>query len=343
MFWRVAPLLRRGRDNRQAPVRIAAVIPARDEQDLIGQAVDSLLRQQLDGTLRVWVVDDNSADGTAKVAAESGAKVVPAGPLPDGWTGKLWAQSQGVKAAAVENPDFFLFTDADIVHGSTNVQHLIDCGVAMASVMVRLRCESIAERLLIPAFVFFFFKLYPPRWIANPKSSTAGAAGGCILIRSEVLATIGGVEAIRNQLIDDCALAAAVKPHGAIWLGLSKDTYSIRPYESFHSIWNMIARTAFTQLQHSSVMLMGAIGGMTVTYLAPPFLAMQGHAAAALAWILLSAAYMPMLLFYRQPIVLAPLLPFTAMFYLGATIHSAIRYWSGIGGQWKGRVQDARQ
>ena len=165
--------------------------------------------------------------------------------------------------------------------------------VDLASAMVRLRCESLPERLLIPAFVFFFFKLYPPRWIADPRSSTAGAAGGCILIKSSTLRKIGGVEAIRGELIDDCALAAKVKPHGSVWLGLSNDTRSIRAYDSFATIWNMVARTAFTQLHHSSLLLAGTVAGMFITYIVPPLFALQGLPAAVLAWLAMSFSYAP--------------------------------------------------
>jgi hopene-associated glycosyltransferase HpnB len=330
MFWRVAPLLRKPMRS-ATPARVAVVIPARDEEDVIGQAVTSLPGQQ------VFVVNDNSSDRTALVAAEAGATVIEAGRLPAGWTGKMWALAQGVNAAALTNPDYFLFTDADIVHAPDSVASLVARDVALASVMVKLRCESLAERLLIPAFVFFFFKLYPP------GSSTSGAAGGCILIRADVLHKLGGVEAIKGELIDDCALAAAARKHGAVWLGLTEDTRSIRAYGSFGAIWNMIARTAFTQLRHSPTLLTGTAAGMFVTYVAPPLFALQGSWIAAAAWLAMCIAYLPMLRFYRQPWYMAPLLPAVALFYLGATFHSAIRYWQGAGGEWKGRIQDQRQ
>jgi len=315
------------------------VIPARNEAEVLGEALASLRAQQFNGELHIYVVDDNSSDATAEIADAHGATVLHAGPLPDGWTGKMWAVSQGVKAAIAGRPDYLLLTDADIAHGPTSVQDLVSRGTLLASVMVKLRCESMAERLLIPAFVFFFFKLYPPRWIADPRARTAGAAGGCILIRPDALVKIGGIEAIRGELIDDCALAAAVKRHGPIWLGLSSETRSIRPYQDLSAIWNMIARTAFTQLHHSGVLLLGAVAGMFVTYLAPPIFTVAGSWMAAAAWLCMSIAYAPMLRFYGQPVLLAPLLPLVACFYLAATIHSATRYWSGAGGQWKGRAQ----
>ena len=345
MFWRISPLLRtQSLVSVQHDFRVTAIIPARDEEHCIGAAVQSLKLQDFDGDLRIIVVDDNSSDRTATVAREHGAKVVSAGPLPPGWTGKMWAVRQGVAAAkASHRPDFLLLTDADIEHGHRSISNLLARNVPMASVMVRLRCESLAERLLIPAFVFFFFKLYPPTWIANPTARTAGAAGGCILIRADMLDRIGGIEAIRGELIDDCALARQVKQHGPIWLGMSNETRSLRVYGSFASVWNMVARTAFTQLGHSTPMLLGAIAGMFVTYLAPPLFTLAGSTMALAAWVCLSLAYVPMLRFYRQPVLLAPVLPVVALFYLGATIHSALQYWLGSGGQWKGRVQAQRQ
>jgi hopene-associated glycosyltransferase HpnB len=341
MFWRIGPLLRQV----QAPVlyaRVAAIIPARDEADVIGRAVRSLKAQQFEGELEIFVVDDNSSDNTADIARASGARVIHSGSLPQGWTGKLWAVSQGTKAAIVNNPDYFLLTDADIEHGPNSLQNLLARNLPLASVMVKLRCESLAERLLIPPFVFFFFKLYPPSWIADPKARTAGAAGGCILIRRDMLEKTGGIQAIRNELIDDCALARAVKRHGPIWLGLSADTRSIRAYGSFETVWNMVARTAFTQLRHSSFLLAGTIVGMFLTYCVPPVFTFAGSTLAAAAWALMCVAYLPMLRFYAQPAPMALLLPAAAVFYLAATVHSAVRYWRGVGGQWKGRAQDVR-
>jgi hopene-associated glycosyltransferase HpnB len=343
MFWWIAPLLRPPATSMPGRDRVVAVIPARDEEDVIGAAIRSLQKQKFDGELRILVVDDNSSDRTADVARYHGAEVIPAEPLPHGWTGKLWAVHRGVEAAKAWNPDYLLLTDADIEHGPTSLADLLAHNLPMASVMVRLRCESIAERLLAPAFVFFFFKLYPPRWIADPAASTAGAAGGCILIRTGTLSRTGGIESIRSELIDDCALAREAKKQGPIWLGMSNQTRSLRAYGSLASVWNMVARTAFTQLRHSNLMLAGTVLGMFFTYIAPPIFTFAGSTVALAAWTCLSLAYVPMLSFYRQPLLLAPLLPVIALFYLGATVHSAIRYWLGCGGQWKGRVQDQRQ
>ena len=338
MFWRVAPLLRKGSSDAR-PARVAVVIPARDEAEVIGHALDSLLAQRLDGELAIFVVDDASSDATAEIARSRGVTVLKAPPLAAGWTGKLWAVAHGVEAASAWEPEYFLLTDADIAHGPTSVADLVGRKLPMASVMVKLRCESLAERLLVPAFVFFFFKLYPPRWVADPRSPTAGAAGGCILIRRDMLDRIGGIAAIRSELIDDCALAKAVKQHGPIWLGMTAETRSLRAYGSFASIWNMVARTAYTQLDHSPLLLAGTVVGMFFTYVAP----MAGGWPGFAAWALMSVAYAPIVRFYRQPLLMAPLLPLVAVFYSGATIASAVHYWRGAGGQWKGRVQDRRQ
>jgi len=342
MFWRVGPLLRRPAAAPRS-ARVAVVIPARDEEEVIGEALDSLRAQEFEGEIHLFVVDDNSSDATAEIAGGRGATVLQAGTLPDGWTGKLWAVAQAVKAASAINPDYLLLTDADIAHGRTSIRDLVARDLPLASVMVKLRCESWAERLLVPAFVFFFFKLYPPSWIADPHAKTAGAAGGCILIRPEVLQRAGGIEAIRSELIDDCALARAVKRSGPIWLGMSTETRSIRPYRTFAAIWRMVARTAFTQLHHSVLLLIGTVAGMFFTYLAPPIFTLAGYWMAAVAYAAMCVAYAPMLRFYGQSPLMALLLPFAALFYLGAPIHSAVQYWTGMGGQWKGRVQDLRQ
>ena len=354
-FWRFRDVIERDPvpDDALAPA-VAVVIPARDEAEVIGQAVHSLLASRYAGPLHVFVVDDHSSDGTAGVARKAGGDrltVVSARPLPPGWTGKLWAVAQGVDAATATAPGFLLLTDADVVHAPDNVARLAARArrdrLDICSVMVRLHCRTLAERFAVPAFVFFFFKLYPPAWIARPRSSVAGAAGGCILIRPEALARIGGIAAICNELIDDCALAHRVKSSGGrIWLGLSRATESIRPYAGFAGVREMIARTAFTQLHHSPPLLLGTLLGMGVIYLAPPLLLLApDNAARALglaAWLLMSAAYMPALRFYRQPLLLAPLLPLTAAFYGFATVESAVRYWRGAGGLWKGRAQDVR-
>jgi hopene-associated glycosyltransferase HpnB len=329
-----------------APARsVCVVIPARNEEAVVGQAIASL---------RPWpviLVDDHSSDRTAALAAEAGASVIQAGPLPPGWSGKLWAISEGLKHAALLKPDYLFFTDADIVHAPDNVAELVACAEAgqydLVSLMVKLPCRSFAEVMLIPAFVFFFFMLYPPAWVARRDRKTAAAAGGCILIRPSALERIGGIAAIRGEIIDDCALARAVKRTGGrIWLGVTEDSRSIRDYKTFAEIRAMISRTAFAQLHHSVLLLAATVLGMAVIYVAPPLLLFSHNAFAAFlglaAWILMTIAYAPALRFYGRSVAWAPLLPLVALFYISATIESAFSYWTGRGGMWKDRVQDVR-
>jgi hopene-associated glycosyltransferase HpnB len=338
-FWRVRPAILPAAAP-QRKYRVVAVIPARDEAPTIGITVRSLTQQ----TDSVIVVDDNSSDRTGDVAREAGATVVSGQPLPPGWTGKMWALSQGVEAALASRPDFLLFTDADIVHADDSVPSLVAKAESaerdLVSVMVRLRCQSTAERFLIPAFVFFFFQLYPPSWTASRGRSTAGAAGGCVLIRPDALGRAGGIEAIRAELIDDCALANAVKRSGgSLWLGLADMTRSLRPYPRFADIRHMIRRTAFTQLRYSAPMLLGTVLGLAFLYLLPVAAALAGIPAGLVAWALMAAIYVPMARFYGQPVLSGLLLPAVAAFYMVATVESAVRYWTGRGGNWKGRNQ----
>jgi hopene-associated glycosyltransferase HpnB len=363
-FWRVARAL----PPRSSPGaiavrptgrRVVAVVPARDEAEGIGRAVGSLLAQDLAPPLEVIVVDDGSTDGTtaAAMSAAAGAgaserlTVLRGAPPAPGWTGKLWAMSQGVAAAGERSPDFLLFTDADIEYAPGDVAALADMAEArrldLVSQMVRLSTATFAERCLIPAFVFFFLKLYPPAWIASPRSKVAGAAGGCMLIRPAALARAGGLAAIRGRIIDDCALAHAVKSSGGrIWLGLARQTRSLRVYGSFAEIGAMISRTAFNQLRHSYLLLAGTLLGLLATYLAPPLLLLarrpEAMALGGAAWLLMTLCYLPMIRFYRVSTGYALLLPAVALFYAGATVHSAVQYAAGRGGKWKGRAQDVR-
>jgi len=343
-FWVVREQPAPGPAPSPAP-SVAAVIPARNEAETVGSAVTSLAAQDYPGDFRMVLVDDASDDGTAAIArsfAPPGKLTVVTGaPLAPGWTGKLWAVSQGV---ARVQPDYYLLTDADIVHPPANVSALVARAAAggydLVSYMAMLRCESLAERALVPAFVFFFFLLYPPAWIRNPRRRTAGAAGGCMLVRREALERIGGIAKIRGELIDDCALAREIKRSGGrVWLGLNTETRSIRRYETFAEIGRMISRTAFTQLQYSAWLLAGTIAGLLLTYLAPPALALRGSWFGAAAWALMTIAYIPILRFYRRSWLWAPLLPLVALFYSAATIASAIAHWRGAGGMWKGRTQ----
>jgi len=367
-FWRIYPpssaLISPGKDspaNGVQPVQIAVIIPARNEADVVDPTVSSLLQQIGHHQMHIFLVDDGSTDGTAQAAraaavAEKQAEnltILDGSPLPPGWSGKLWAMQQGIEQAGKTAPDYFLFTDADIEHAPDSVATLVSIAQAgpydMASFMVKLHCQSVAEKLLIPAFVYFFFKLYPPAWISNPRRSEAGAAGGCILIRPAALEKAGGLAAIRHEVIDDCSLAARVKRTGGrLWLGASAATRSIRPYEGFSGIGSMISRSAFNQLHHSNFLLLISILGMAATYLLPPALVIAAHriAPAALggtAWLLMVFSYWPVLRLYRLNPLWALALPVAAVFYVGATFHSAWKYWVGRGGEWKGRIQDPKE
>jgi hopene-associated glycosyltransferase HpnB len=355
--WRVSAQLAPLPVDHDLARTIVAVIPARNEAGVIGDAVRSLLQQDFGGSMHVVVVDDGSTDGTDGAAVQAAAgigalaqlSVISGAPLPPEWSGKVWAMSQGVAAAARLAPDYLLFTDADIHHAPENVAALLTIAEAqsrdLVSFMVKLRQDTLAEKILIPAFVFFFLLLYPPAWIARADRRIAGAAGGCILIRPAALERIGGLRAIRSQIIDDCALARAVKDAGgSIWLGLTRSARSIRSYGSFTEIGRMISRTAFNQLRHSYALLTATIAGLILTYLLPPLSLLSGRPVAmalgATGWILMSLAYAPVVRFYRQSPLWSVCLPAIAMFYAWATIHSAVQYSLGRGGRWKGRIQD---
>ena len=330
---------------------VVAVIPARNEAAVIGEAVQSLLAQDYSGELSVLVVDDHSSDGTAEAARAAGSAaderlaVVNAGSLPAGWTGKLWALSEGVRQID-DPPDLYLFTDADIAHHKTNLTELVARlegeGRDLVSLMVQLSCASLAERLLIPSFVYFFAMLYPFAWANDPHRATAAAAGGCVLIRRRAYERIGGCEAIKGALIDDCALARAVKRGGSIWLGFTRRTRSLRLYPRIADVWNTVARTAYTQLRHSPTLLAFTVVAMAVAFLLPPILVWDGGNAlwlGLLGWTTMTLSYLPILRLYRLSAMWAPLLPLAALIYVGATIDSALRHWRGKGGEWKGRVQ----
>ena len=339
-----------------------AVIPARNEAEMLPKSLPSLVNQNYPGNFQIILVDDQSEDGTAQIAQaiDSKINVIPGKPLPSGWTGKLWALEQGINYGKnqIPAPDLFLLTDADIVHDSRNVQQLVakaeQENLQLVSLMVRLRCETFWEKLLIPAFVFFFQKLYPFAWVNNPQRKMAAAAGGCILIRREALERIGGMGILREALIDDCSLAQAVKlptpgesrSNYSIWLGLTESNFSLRPYDSLASIWDMVARTAFTQLNYSPLLLVGALLGMTIVYLIPIvaiFLSIfTSNWAAGILGIctslLMVYAYLPTVRFYRLAPGWAICLPAIAFLYTLMTLDSAVRHWRGKGGAWKGRV-----
>ena len=353
-FWRV----RQSRQsNLRSERRVVAVIPARNEADVIAESLQTLFTQYFIAPVHIVLVDDNSSDGTAAAALsaartagrEKDLTIISGAPLPAGWTGKLWAVSQGTQEALKHNPDFLLFADADIRHHGRNVADLVAKAEAeqldLASFMVRLCTQTFAEKALIPAFVYYFLQLYPPPWIADANKKTAGAAGGCILIRLSALARIGGHAAIRGNIIDDCALARAVKSSGGkIWLGLTATTSSIRPYSGFAEIGRMISRSAFNQLQHSSLLLAGTLVGLLIVYVVPIAALFSRQSLpmflGGTAWFLMSLSYAPMIRFYRLSALWSFALPPIALFYAGATFHSALQYWRGQGGVWKGRAQD---
>lgn len=339
---------------------VAAVIPARNEADVIAASLSSLLTQDYPKPLAVILTDDQSTDGTAEAARSAAAAlgdaerltVLSGKPLPPGWTGKLWAQKQGVEQAKslAEPPRYLLLTDADIAYDKGVLGRLVARaeakGLVLTSLMVKLRCESLAERALIPAFVFFFQMLYPFAWVNRKNSAMAAAAGGCMLVRADALEAAGGIEAIRSSLIDDCALGRAMKKQGPIWLGLTDSAHSLRPYPGFGDIRRMVARSAYDQLNYSPVLLAGTVIAMTLTYLMPPVLAIWGtgfaQAVGALTWGLMAAAYYPIVRFYRISPLWAAALPLIAGCYMLFTLDSALQHWRGKGGLWKGRVQARR-
>lgn len=401
---------------------VGVVIPARNEADVVPITVRSLLRQDYPGALSILLVDDQSTDGTAEavrrvvqtqehsdetsgetfgetdVTPKREVDILQANPLPSGWTGKLWALEQGTQAVLGRSPqpDYILLSDADIEHDVHNLSRLVARAEAqsldLASIMVRLRCQSFWETLLIPAFVFFFQKLYPFHWVNNPQKGTAAAAGGCILIRTSALQRIGGIASIRQALIDDCALAQIVKtpstaregnhelepalragsnsldcpnpsfncytsstpsspsppsplPH-PIWLGLSSQTRSLRPYPDLQSIWDMVARTAYTQLNYSPLLLIGTLLGMVLVYGVAPIALIGGITLGSglvaliggVTWLLMAIAYRPIVRFYQCSPVFALALPVIALLYTLMTVDSALRHWQGRGGAWKGRT-----
>jgi hopene-associated glycosyltransferase HpnB len=349
-WWQTQPVLcpaAPDADASAAAPPLVVVVPARDEALTIAAAIGSLLAQDYPGNLRVVLVDDESTDDTAGIARalpDAGRLTVLRGTRrPPGWAGKLWAVSQGIAAS---DEALILLTDADIVHEPAHASSLLAAmragGLGMISGMVALRCDSMAERALIPAFVHFFQMLYPFRWVNDRRRRTAAAAGGTILIRREALVAVGGIEAISGALIDDVALAGAVKPHAPIALLHTDLARSIRPYPSWRDIGRMIARSAYVQLGNSPLLLAGTLLGLALVFLAPPALALAGHGAARLmgliAWLLMAATYLPSLLRYRRSWLWAPLLPLVAVFYIGATIAAALAHHRGHGVRWKSRT-----
>jgi hopene-associated glycosyltransferase HpnB len=334
--------------------RVVAVVPARNEAAVLPQSLSSLLAQDYMPPLTIILVDDQSEDATSVVArsmASAGGDVVVVRgeQRPLGWTGKVWAQQQGIAHAATmrDPPHYLLLTDADIALSPDALSRLVararSGGFVLTSLMAKLNCESLAERALIPAFIFFFQMLYPFAWVRGATMHTAAAAGGCMLVDRGALERAGGMATIANALIDDCALAAVMKARGPIWLGLTEHVKSVRPYLHLEDIWRMVSRSAYAQLHYSPLLLAGTLAGMAVTYLAPPLLAIFGSypssAIGAAAWLLMAVAFQPTLRFYRVSPLWGVALPLIAAAYLVFTFDSAYQHWRGRGGMWKGRAQ----
>ena len=344
-FWQAGPVLPLAHPT-TAP-SVAIVVPARDEAPLIEATLRSLLAQDYPGPLRVILTDDNSTDGTGDIArgiADPRLTVLAGAPRPPGWSGKLWAVSQAV--AKAHSADMVLLTDADIVHDPAHLSSLVARierdGLDLVSEMVKLACDSPAERALVPAFVYFFQLLYPFARVNDGLKRTAAAAGGTMLIRCRALQRIGGIESLKDALIDDVALAAAVKKGGRIWLGHADLARSVRPYPHLGEIWRMVTRTAFVQLRYSWLLLLATTLGLALIFLAPPAATLFGHGRAfwcgLVAWIMLSGSYLPTLRRYHRSPLWAPLLPAIAAFYMAATIGSAVNHLRGRGVAWKGRA-----
>ena len=349
-FW-----MMRERDDRDAasqPVRwpsVVAVVPARNEADVVAATVATVLAQDYPGPFRIVLVDDQSSDGTVAAArALAGGEIltiVTGATRPSGWTGKLWAVRQGISEAGT--PDYYWLTDADIAHTPDNLRRLVARAEAnnlvLTSLMAKLHCDSWPERYLIPAFVFFFAMLYPFAWVNDPKSNVAAAAGGCMLVRRDALERAGNIDAIRTEIIDDCALARTLKAQGAIWLGLTERANSVRPYRNMAEIRAMVARSAYAQLGYAPLLLLGTLIGMVAVYGAAPLLALfareSAQASGILAWAAMTLAFQPILKFYRLSPLWGLVLPMIGAVYALFTFDSALQHWRGRGGMWKGRAQ----
>ena len=334
---------------------VTAIVPARDEADVIGPAMASLVAQDYPGAFRIVLVDDGSSDGTGSIArrvahGSDRLTVIEGSPPPTGWTGKLWAMQGGV-VQTTDMPTYLWFTDADIAHASDTLRSLVarseQGGLVLDSLMAELRCDSFAEKALIPAFVFFFQMLYPFGRVNRPTAKMAAAAGGCMLVRREALKRAGGLAAIADAIIDDCAMGAALKAQGPIRLSLTRRSISLRPYGGWSEIVAMISRSAYAQLGYSPLLLAGTLAGLALLYIAPPAFALFGHGggrlAGALAWAAMVVCFQPMLRFYRRSPLWGVALPAIGVVYGAATALSAWQHIQGRGGMWKGRAQARMQ
>ncbi len=346
---------------------VVAIVPARDEADVIGPAITSLLSQDYPGRFDIILIDDGSTDDTASTARKAALAlgranrlhVFSAPPKPTDWTGKLWAMEQGLatmknRGSLKESP-FLLFTDADIEHQPGMLTALYTQAetkhLDAVSLMVQLRQEGFWAAILIPAFVYFFRLLYPFSAVNNPEKSAAAAAGGCILVRRTALEAAGGLAAIRSSIIDDCALAKCLKNNGRLWLGLTRSAQSVRPYNGLGGIWSMVTRNAYAQLAYSPWLLMICLVGLIVVFLVPPVALIEGvrtgnttiALAGGMAWGLMSLTYIPMVYEYRFGLLKMISLPVAAGLYGVMTLDSARRHWQGKGGLWKGRIYPQRR
>jgi hopene-associated glycosyltransferase HpnB len=349
-YWRTDIRLPRSAPPRRWP-SVAIVVPARDEAGIVDATVPTLVGQDYPGPVRVIVVDDNSADGTGDVVKRRWptVSVIRPGEPEPGWAGKLWALRAGVAEAG--DVEYLLFTDADIAHPPDNLAALVataeERGLDLVSLMARLRAHAGWERLIVPAFVYFFAMLFPFRWSNRPGARTAAAAGGCVLIRRTTLGRAGGIDAIRGAVIDDVALAGAVRRAGGrTFLGLADGVASVRAYPTLDSLWRMVSRSAYAQLRHSPVLLAGTVLGLLLVFAVPPVSTVVGalvgdpllSGLGAAGWLLMAATYVPMLRYYGQPWIAAFALPFTASLYLAMTVDSALAHYRGRGAAWKGRT-----
>jgi hopene-associated glycosyltransferase HpnB len=352
--WRVAPLLEEPAAAAASTRSVLAVVPARNEAAELPHTLPALLAQT-HRALRVVLVDDHSEDGTAdvarQVAAAAGAAerlfVLDAPELPVGWTGKVWAQHQGVQRALDLGAEWIWFTDADIRHDVEVLARLLATADRwqrdFVSVMARLRCQTGVEKLLIPAFTYFFAGLYSFESIADDRSPAAGAAGGCMLVRAAVLQRAGGMAAIRDAVIDDVSLARACKQAGArLWLGYDQGVNSSRGYGTLGAIWDMVARSAYTQLRFNPVALVGCVVGLAWLFVLPVWAALTASGVMRLLGVLAYAGmirtYLPMVGYLGCRPAWAFALPVAAALYAGMTLSSAWRHYAGAGAAWKGRA-----
>jgi hopene-associated glycosyltransferase HpnB len=364
-FWRTSQRLPLVAPEPEQWPAVVAVVPARDEAAVLPETLPTLLAQDYPGRFAVTLVDDASTDGTGRVATGLGTgarwplRVVPGAAKPAGWAGKPWAMAQGVAAIAADDAAYVLFTDADIAWSPQALRGLVAAAETddrvLVSQMVRLRTRTGWEKAIIPAFVYFFAQLYPFRWVNRPRGRTAAAAGGCMLVRRDALAAAGGIEPIAGALIDDVALGRLLKRQGRTWLGLTTAIASVRPYHGLTDLWQMVARSAYTQLRYSPLLLTGTLAGLAWLYALPPAAALAGLAALAAGvtgpgpgltlaagltgWAVMAASFLPMLRLYRLSPWRAPLLPGIAVVYAAMTADSARRHYAGRGGAWKGRVE----